>query len=62
MERIKIESKSKVMKGEKKTIRCNHCFEKFTYAFEDIKKTRDSYYGMISTVRCPKCKRVVTIR
>ena len=54
MEKIKIESKGNIMKGESETLRCNHCFEKFTYKYEDIKRTSDERYGIMRTVRCPK--------
>ena len=54
-ERTEIKSEKKVMKGESKTIRCNHCFSKFTYDYDDIK------HGMMDTVRCSKCNRLVTI-
>ena len=51
-ERTEIKSEKKVMKGESKTIRCNHCFNKFTYTYDDIQHTKDSQYGMMDTVRC----------
>lgn len=60
-EKTEIKSEKKVMKGESKTIRCNHCFSKFTYEYDDIKHTKDSHYGMMDTVRCSKCNRLVTI-
>lgn len=62
MEKIKIESKGNIMKGESETVRCNHCFEKFTYKYEDIKRTSDERYGIMRTVRCPKCKMLITIK
>jgi len=62
MENIKIESKGNIMKGESETLRCNHCFKKITYKYEDIKRTSDARYGIMKTVRCPECGMLITIK
>lgn len=41
---------------------CSHCHKKFHYSGRMIERRRDSFYGMISSVRCTHCGRLNSVR